>query len=149
MSIAVKILNDQIKRVSTTNSLLDMLLEFEAVLDKIDLYAYKNWEEGEILSGPILSRHYITVKLMYHHDKMPDPEGARRLMARECLVKYTKDTLITPRKPRGFDDLEIEQRQDGSPRYKAKTDSSPVWGYSYIILIFKIMSAFGPFNLCK
>lgn len=127
MSIAVKMLNDQIKKVSETNTLLDMLLEFEKVLDSIEIYAYKNWDKGEILEGPILSRHYITVKLMYDYKEMPDPEGARRLMARECLVKYSKDTLITPRKPKKFDDLVIEQRPDGSPRYKAKTDSSPVW----------------------
>lgn len=127
MSIAVKMLNDQIKKVSETNTLLDMLLEFEKVLDTIEIYAYKNWDKGEILEGPILSRHYITVKLMYDYKEMPDPAGARRLMARDCLVKYAKDTLISPRKPKQFDDLVIEQRPDGSPRYKAKTDSTPVW----------------------
>ena len=29
MTIAVKLLNDQIKKISETNTLLDMLLEFE------------------------------------------------------------------------------------------------------------------------
>jgi len=127
MSIAVKMLNDKIKMISETNTLLDILLEFEKVLDTIDLYAYKNWIEGEILEGPKVNRHYVTVSLMYPYDRMPDPEGAKRLMARECLVKYTKDTLITPRKPRGFEDLVVEPRADGAPRYKAKTDSKPVW----------------------
>jgi hypothetical protein len=130
MSIAVKMLNDQIKKVSEEHTLLDMLLEFEKVLDSIEIYAYKNWDKGEILEGPTLSRHYITVKLLYDYKEMPDPAGAQRLMARGCLVKYNKDTLITPRRPRQFDDLVIEQRPDGSPRYKAKTDAKPVWTVS-------------------
>ena len=43
MTISVQLLNDQIKKVSDTNTLLDMLLEFEKVLEDVDLYAYKNW----------------------------------------------------------------------------------------------------------
>ena len=36
MTIALKVLNDQIKKISDTNTLLDMLLEFEKVLDSVD-----------------------------------------------------------------------------------------------------------------
>lgn len=127
MTIAVKILNDQIKKISETNTLLDMLLEFENILEDLDLYAFANWDQGEILEGPKLSRHFLTVKLMYPHKEMPDPDGAKRLLSRDCLVEYTKDTLLTPRKPRSFDDLVVEQGNDGAPRYRAKTNSSPVW----------------------
>ena len=70
MTIAVKILNDQIKKISETNTLLDMLLEFEKTLDSLDLYAFANWDEGEVLEGPTLGRHHLTVKLMYPHAKM-------------------------------------------------------------------------------
>ena len=75
MTISLKLLNDQIKVVSETNTLLDMLLEFEKTLDSLNLYAFKNWSKGEILEGPTLSRHYINVKLLYVHDDMPDPAG--------------------------------------------------------------------------
>lgn len=127
MTISVKMLNDSIKKVSETNSLLDMLLEFEKVLDKVDLYAFKNWEQGEVLYGPKLSRHFLEVALMYPYKKMPDPTGAKRLMSRDILVDYKKDTLISPRKIMQFDDVVVETRPDGSQRFKAKTDSQPVW----------------------
>jgi hypothetical protein len=127
MTIAVKMLNDSIKKISETNTLLDMLLEFEKVLDTSDVYAYKNWIKGEILEGPYLDRHWVGVKLMYKHNDMPDPDGAKRLMARGGLVKYNKDTLLTPRRTRNFDDLTVEQTPDGRMRYKAKTDREPVW----------------------
>lgn len=127
MTIAVKILNDQIKKISETNTLLDMLLEFEKILEDIDVYAYKNWQKGEVLEGPILDRHYITVKLMYPHKDMPDPYGAKRLMGKDCLVKYHKDTLITPVKVKTFDDVEMQIHADGSVKHKAKTQSQPVW----------------------
>ena len=67
-----------------------MLLEFEKTLDSLDLYAFANWDEGEVLEGPTLGRHHLTVKLMYPHAKMPDPDGAKRLMARDCLLNTPK-----------------------------------------------------------
>ena len=79
MTIAVKLLNDQIKKISDTNSLLDMLLEFEKTLDSLDLYSYANWQKGEVLEGPTLDRHYCTVKLMYRENDMPDPYGAKKI----------------------------------------------------------------------
>ena len=127
MTISVQLLNDQVKKVSDTNTLLDMLLEFEKVLEDVDLYAYKNWEKGEVLEGPHLDRHFATVKLIYKEEDMPDPYGAKRLMARDCLVKFKKDTLVTPRKVKTFDDVTMEMRKDGSRRYKAKTNSEPCW----------------------
>lgn len=127
MTIAVKMLNDHIKKISETNTLLDMLLEFEKVLDTSDIYAYKNWIKGEVLEGPKLNRHWVTVKLMYPYESMPDPDAAKRLIARDCLVKYHKDTLITPVKVKSFDDVTLEAQPDGSTRYKAKTKSEPIW----------------------
>ena len=127
MTIALKVLNDQIKKISDTNTLLDMLLEFEKVLDSVDLYAYKNWNQGEILEGPKLDRHYVTVKLMYEQENMPDPYGAKRLFAKDCLVKFGKDTLISPVKVKGWSDVTTEARPDGTVKKKAKTKSQPVW----------------------
>ena len=127
MTISVKILNDKIEEVSKTNTLLDMLLEFEKTLDKIDLYAFKNWMKGEVLEGPTVGRHYVNVKLLYPYKQMPDPEGAKRLMARDCLVKYKKDVLLSPKKVKTMDDIDITLRPDGSVRRKAKTMRENVW----------------------
>lgn len=127
MTIAVKLLNDQIKKISDTNSLLDMLLEFEKTLDNLDIYSYANWQKGEVLEGPILDRHYCTVKLMYKENDMPDPYGAKRLLARDCLVKFKKDDLISPVKISTFDDVTMEPMPDGNVRRKAKTKTESVW----------------------
>lgn len=127
MTIAVKLLNDQVKKVSETNTLLDMLLEFEKVCEDVDLYTYTNWQKGEVLEGPILGRHFCTVKLLYKESDMPDPYGAKRLMARDCLVKFSKDELISPVKVKTFDDLDLQTQPDGSVRRRAKTKTESVW----------------------
>ena len=87
MTISLKVLNDQIKVVSETNTLLDMLLEFEKTLDSLNLYAFKNWSKGEVLEGPTLSRHYINVKLLYVHDDMPDPAGMAHLVVADRVER--------------------------------------------------------------
>lgn len=127
MTIAIKMLNDHIKKISETNTLLDMLLEFERVLEDQDIYAYKNWIKGEVLAGPIFSRHYVTIKLVYDHKEMPDPDGAKRLMKKHCLVKYTKDELEAPVKVQNFDDVITEIGDDGIPKHRRKTVKKPVW----------------------
>ena len=58
---------------------------------------------------------------------MPDPYGAKRLMARDCLVKFNKDILLSPRKVKTMDDIDIHTRADGSVRRKAKTQRENVW----------------------
>ena len=99
MSYTEKILNDQIRKLDENQTLLDMLLELEGVLDRLDLYAYKNWISGELVNGPDISRHFLAIDLMYPHDQMPDPEGAKRLLKRGIPVKFSKDTLTYPVKP--------------------------------------------------
>ncbi len=56
MAYTEKLLNDQIKALDGNQKLLDMLLEVEGVFDRLDLYAYKNWIDGEIVSGPNIGR---------------------------------------------------------------------------------------------
>ena len=48
-------------------------------------------------------------------------------MAKDCLVKFTKDTLVRPVKVKSVDDITVETRPDGSVKNRAKTESSPVW----------------------
>ena len=39
---------------------LTILKDFERVLDELDVYVFQNWEDGELLSGPVDSRHFVT-----------------------------------------------------------------------------------------
>ena len=106
MPITAQDLNDHLRKVSEGESLLDMLLEFEGILDEVDLYAYKNWIKGEILEGPDVGRHWVSAKFMYMSEDMPDPSGAERLMSRGIKVKFCREELKYPKKIKTWDDVD-------------------------------------------
>ena len=99
---------------------LGILKDFERVLDELDVYVFANWEEGELLSGPVDSRHFVTCSFMWPADKMPDPSGGKRLLDRGCKVTYAKDELLKPR--------EIKSPEDYRPgTTKGKIDAHDIW----------------------
>jgi len=99
---------------------LTILKDFERVLDELDVYVFANWEEGELLSGPVDSRHFVTCSFMWPADKMPDPSGGKRLLDRGCKVTYAKDELLKPR--------EIKSPEDYRPgTTKGKIDAHDIW----------------------
>ena len=99
---------------------LTILKDFERVLDELDVYVFANWEEGELLSGPVDSRHFVTCSFMWPADKMPDPSGGKRLLDRGCKVTYQKDELLKPR--------EIKSPEDYRPgTTKGKIDGHDIW----------------------
>ena len=99
---------------------LNILKDFERVLDELDVYVFQNWEEGELLSGPVDSRHFVTCSFMWPADKMPDPSGGKRLLDRGCKVTYAKDELLKPR--------EIKAPEDYRPgTTKGKIDAHNIW----------------------
>ena len=116
-------IKDTIASVYDGNTALDMLLEFEGVLDQLHLYAYKNWMAGEVVAGPDISRYWIEVTLMYPHKMMPDPEGALRLTKHGCYVYFQKEKYITNMDIKTPDDLETNDKGERKPK-KVKTD---VW----------------------
>lgn len=122
----LKIINDNIRKVSDTNTLLDMLLEFEGVLDSFDIYAYRNWRNGEIIEGPKLGRYFIEVSVMYPYKDMPDPDAIKRLQTNQCEVKMYKDQLVRPGKVQSIEDTEIKMRGDQARRV-AKPVHEDVW----------------------
>ena len=99
---------------------LTILKDFERVIDELDVYVFANWEDGELLSGPVDSRHFITCSFMWPADKMPDPAGGKRLLDRGCKVTYAKDELLKPR--------EIKSPEDYRPgTTKGKIDAHDIW----------------------
>ena len=99
---------------------LTILKDFERVLDELDVYVFQNWEEGELLSGPVDSRHFVTCSFMWPADQMPDPAGGKRLLDRGCKVTYAKDELLKPR--------EIKTPEDYRPgTTKGKIDAHDIW----------------------
>ena len=99
---------------------LGILKDFERVLDDLDVYVFENWEDGELLSGPVDSRHFVTCSFMWPAEKMPDPAGGKRLLDRGCKVSYKKDELLKPR--------EIKTPADYRPgTTKGKIDAHDIW----------------------
>jgi len=114
---------DIIKNISTiydSNSSLRVLKDFERVLDQLNLYVFKNWEDGELISGPNISRHWVECSFMWPYKDMPDPMGGKRLLEYKCKVTYSKDILETPRP--------IEDPGDIRPNSKKGIiDEHPIW----------------------
>lgn len=79
-----------IDRLTDSHSLLNIMIKMEDFLDSLDLYVYKNWIDGEIVSGPHVSRYWVSMTLMYDYDHMPDPSGGLRLMKHGARVIFKK-----------------------------------------------------------
>jgi hypothetical protein len=114
---------DVIKNVQTlseNNNAFKVLKDFERVLDELDIYVFKNWEDGELVAGPDVSRYSVTCKFMWDRDEMPDPEAGKRLSDYGCQVVYKKEKILVPRK--------IEEPGDYRPgTKKGKIDAHPIW----------------------
>jgi hypothetical protein len=109
-----------IENIYGSNNHFRVLKDFERVLDELDLYVYTNWEDGELIDGPEITRHWVTCSFMWPKDKMPDPMGGKRLLDYDCKVSYGRSHLIQPRKIRKPDDIRPGTK-------KGKLDRLPVW----------------------
>lgn len=109
-----------VESIYSNNTSLSALKDFERVLDELDMYVYKNWDEGELASGPKVERHWVTASFMWPKNKMPDPMGAKRLLDYGCKVQYEKTYLVVPRKIETPDDIRPGTK-------KGKLDREPVW----------------------
>ena len=109
-----------LQTLSENNSAFRVLKDFERVLDELDIYVFKNWEDGEIIAGPDVNRYDVTCKLMWERNNMPDPEGGKRLSDYGCRVIYAKEEILLPRK--------IKDPGDFRPgTKKGKIDAHPIW----------------------
>lgn len=95
---------ENIKDIYLSEGSLLTLLDFERVLDELDLYAFKNWAIGELVSGPNIGKYRVSCIFMWPEKLMPDPRGARRLLPFDCEVKYKKTLMKVPMKIEGPDD---------------------------------------------
>lgn len=114
---------DVIKNLQTlgdNNSAFKVLKDFERVLDALDIYVFKNWDEGELIEGPNVNRYTVTCKFMWALDEMPDPEGAKILHEYGCEVQYQKTNILIPRKIKEPDDYRPGTK-------KGKIDAHPIW----------------------
>lgn len=114
-----------LKRVGGESTSLDMLMEMEKTFDNANLYAYKNWLDGELVEGPAINRYWFTTMWMYPHKMMPDPAGSLRLIKYGCKVSFAQDTLLEPRSVK--DPMKDIKSGAANERKQAKIDKKPVW----------------------
>lgn len=109
-----------IKGIYTSDASLSTLLDFERVLDEADLYAYKNWELGELVQGPKIKRYTVSCMFMYPEKLMPDPRGGKRLINLGCEIKFKKTAIKVP--------VDIESANDYKPgTHYPKMTERAIW----------------------
>lgn len=79
-----------LEKINDSNHLLDLLINCESILDSADIYCYKSWIDGEVVEGPIVSRYWVKISLLYPYDKMPDPRAALRLLKIGVQVEFDR-----------------------------------------------------------
>lgn len=111
---------ENIKDLYLSEGSLLTLLDFERVLDELDLYAFKNWNLGELVQGPTVSKYKVSCIFLWPAKLMPDPRGAKRLLPFDCDVKFKKTTMKIP--------IKIEDPDDYIPgTHKARLIEKKVW----------------------
>lgn len=111
---------DNIRDIYMSEGTIVTLLDFERVLDEVDIYAFKNWEIGELVAGPDIGKYRVACTFMWPENLMPDPRGGRRLLTYDCEVNYQRKMIKIP--------IKITDPSDYIPgTKKAKIVEKPVW----------------------
>ena len=109
-----------IENVYGSNNSLNLLKDFERVIDELDTYVYDNWIDGELVQGPVESRYWVQCTFMWPKEKMPEPHGGKRLVDYGCKVQFAESKLAKVRKIKKPDDIRPGTR-------KGKIDQEDVW----------------------
>ena len=111
---------ENIKEISLTDSAVNTLLDFERVIDELDIYAFANWKRGELVQGPKYEKYFVVCTFMWPYKKMPDPRGGERLLDYGCEIKYKKDMLEYP--------VKVKDQNDFKPGTRVpKLAKTPIW----------------------
>jgi hypothetical protein len=111
---------ENIRDIYLSEGSLLSLLDFERVLDELDIYAFKNWQIGELVAGPEIGKYRVTCIFMWPEKLMPDPRGARRLLPFDCDVKFKKTVMKVP--------VKITDPSDYRPgTHKARIGEAKIW----------------------
>lgn len=116
----IKDIINNIENIYGSNNSLNLLKDFERVIDELDTYVYDNWIDGELVSGPKESRYYVECTFMWPKEKMPEPKGGIRLLEYGCKVQFAEDTISKVRKIKKPEDIRPGTR-------KGKIDYEDVW----------------------
>lgn len=109
-----------IKKIYASDKVVETVVNLEKVLDDVNIYAYKNWELGELVDGPRVTKYDTTATFMWERSQMPDPDAGKRITNVGGKVEYKKDVKLVPRKIKSYSDYRPGTK-------KAKLDEVPIW----------------------
>lgn len=117
---------DNIKSIYMSDGSMNILLDFERVLNELDIFAFRNWDLGELVAGPNQGPYKTSCTFLWPAQLMPDPRGAMRLLPFDCEVYWKKTTMKVP--------AQMKSASDFKPGTKvAKLVEKPVWLVEIII----------------
>lgn len=109
-----------IEQVYGSNNSLNLLKDFERVIDELDTYVYDNWLDGELVEGPKETKYWVECTFMWPKEKMPEPKGGMRLLEYGCKVQFAESEISSVRKIKTPGDIRPGTR-------KGKIDQKEVW----------------------
>lgn len=120
MHVDIKELLNNTKDIYMSDSSLETLLDYERVLDEMDLYTYKNWKQGVLVQGPTYEKYFVTCKWMFPYRSMPDPAGGDRLLNYGCEIFYEEGIFEYP--------IQVKTPDDFKPGTRVpRLVKTPVW----------------------
>jgi hypothetical protein len=119
MANLIDIINN-IENIYGSNNSLNLLKDFERVIDELDVYVFENWIDGELMEGPKEGRYWVECTFMWPKDQMPEPVGGQRLLEYGCKVQFAESRLSRVRKIKTPNDIRPGTR-------KGKIDWEDVW----------------------
>lgn len=120
MPTDIKDVIQNIEQIYGSNNALNLLKDFERVLDELDVYVYDNWIDGELVNGPKEKRYFVECTFMWPHEQMPEPKGGMALIDYGCKVEFAESRIAKVRKIKKPEDIRPGTR-------KGKIDYEDIW----------------------
>lgn len=111
---------DNLSVLRDNSNSLDVLIDFERVLDQLDVYTYKNWYLGELVEGPKVSRYFVTASFMWPEKLSPDSRALKKLKDYGVIHSIKLDEFVYALRPKDYEDFE-------PGTFKPKKVNKPVW----------------------
>jgi hypothetical protein len=116
----IKDIIQNVENIYGSNNSLNLLKDFERVIDELDVYVYDNWIDGELVSGPHESRYFVECTFMWDKADMPEPAGGKHLLEYGCKVQVAETQISSVRQIKKPEDIRPGTR-------KGKIDQKDVW----------------------
>lgn len=102
---------------------LDILMNIDDFFDILNVYAFPNWFDAEVVKVNFL-KHFTNIVLKTPRDKQPHPKGSILLSKYDCIVKYKPAVEYLPREYKTEKDVKFNQR---TGKYEPIMEKKKVW----------------------